>query len=227
MTGYYADKLSAERLEQCYRIAPPRVMQYLEAELTHVLSRIRSGDDVLDQGCGYGRIMPSLAAKAGLVVGIDIAMASLQLAREHLHHSDNCSLACMDAARTAFAAGVFDVVICIQNGISAFHVDQRNLILESLRVCKPGGIILFSTYSANFWTDRLAWFRLQVEAGLLGEIDEKRTGEGTIVCKDGFRATTVKAKKFRELTSGLDAKIEILEVDDSSLFCEIQKPVAD
>ena len=227
MTGYYSEKLAAERLEQCYRIAPPRVKQYLKAELTHVLTRIRPGDEVLDQGCGYGRIMPQLAVAAGMVVGIDTSLDSLRSARQRLERVKNCHLACMDAVRTAFADGVFDVVLCIQNGISAFHVDQRELVRESVRIARPGGLVLFSTYAARFWPDRLAWFRLQAEAGLLGEIDEELTGDGVIVCKDGFKATTVDAGRFKELTSGLDVAAKIVEVDDSSLFCEIHKPVAD
>ncbi len=227
MTGYYSDQLAAERLEQCYRIAPPRVVQYLEAELAHVLTRVRPGDEILDMGCGYGRILPQLAARAGMVVGIDTSLASLRSARHRQGQLDNCHLVCMDAVRTAFADGVFDVVLCIQNGISAFHVDQRELIRESIRITRQGGTALFSTYSGEFWPDRLAWFRLQSEAGLLGEIDEDRTGNGVIACKDGFRATSVDTERLRELTSELGVRTEILEVDESSLFCEIHKPGTD
>ncbi|MCP4685703.1 MAG: class I SAM-dependent methyltransferase [bacterium] len=225
MTGYYSNNLASERLEQCYRIAPPRIVRYLEAELAHALSRIKPGDEVLDEGCGYGRLMPSLAAKAGTVTGIDTSPASLRSARDRLKPLDNCHLACMDAARTAFSESVFDVVLCLQNGISAFHVDQRELIRESLRITRPAGIALFSTYAAAFWDERLAWFRLQAEAGLLGEIDEERTGNGVIVCKDGFRATSLNAEGFLESTSDLRAGVEIVEIDGSSLFCEIRKPL--
>jgi hypothetical protein len=37
MTGdqeYYSEKLSAERLKKCYDIAPSRVRQYLDAEIS-------------------------------------------------------------------------------------------------------------------------------------------------------------------------------------------------
>lgn len=224
LTGYYSEKLAAERLEQCYRIAPPRIVQYLEAELAHVLARLRPGDEVLDLGCGYGRIMPQLAAVAGMVVGIDTSLVSLLAARKRLNRLKNCYLVCMDAVRTAFAEGVFDVVLCIQNGISAFHVDQRDLVRESVRITRPGGRVLFSTYSAEIWPDRLAWFRLQAKAGLLGEIDEEKTGDGVIVCRDGFRATTVGPERFAELASELEVAVELIEVDSSSLFCEVHKP---
>ncbi len=222
-SGYYNDKLSAEKLRRCYEIAPPRVCQYLEAEENHVLERIRPGDVVLELGCGYGRILPGLARKAGWVAGIDTSLASLLLAREMIDSISNCHLLCMDAIQLAFRDRVFDCVICIQNGISAFRVNQQKLIKESLRVIKPGGVALFSSYSDRFWEDRLHWFQLQSEAGLLGEIDYEETGDGVIVCKDGFIATTVRPHQFRSLTAGTNVSTKIVEVDESSLFCEITR----
>ena len=217
---YYDDHLCAHRLKRCYEIAPPRVQQYLEAEIEHVLRHVRSTDSVLELGCGYGRVLAPLARRARVVIGIDTSLASLHLAGHEIE-SGRCHLICMDASRLGFADGTFDCVICIQNGTSAFHVDQRVLIRESVRVTKPGGIALFSSYAARFWDHRLEWFRMQVAEGLLGEIDYEKTGDGVIVCKDGFTATTLGPDEFRDLTSDLDAQVGIEEVDGSSLFCEI------
>jgi 2-polyprenyl-6-hydroxyphenyl methylase/3-demethylubiquinone-9 3-methyltransferase len=204
-----------------YEIAPPRVRRYLDAEVDHVQRKIRPGDIVIELGCGYGRILPKLAEKAGWVVGIDTSTLNLELAQLNLDAISNCSHSRMDASKLGFHDGVFDCVVCIQNGISAFHVDQRALIIESVRVAKAGGIVLFSSYSDKFWKQRVEWFELQSEAGLLGEIDYDRTRDGVIVCKDGFTATTVDAKHFRALTSDLNAEVRVAEVDESSLFCEI------
>jgi 2-polyprenyl-6-hydroxyphenyl methylase/3-demethylubiquinone-9 3-methyltransferase len=127
----------------------------------------------------------------------------------------------MDAAALGFRDRTFDRVICIQNGISAFHVDQRTLITESVRVTKQGGIALFSSYSDKFWEHRLDWFEAQSKAGLLGEINHEKTGNGIIVCKDGFTASTVRVDDFLALTSHLNVDVKIVEVDESSVFCEI------
>ncbi|UCE20455.1 MAG: class I SAM-dependent methyltransferase [Gemmatimonadota bacterium] len=221
MRGYYSDTLSAQRLKQVYEIAPPRVQQYLTAEVEHVLQYLTPGDWVLELGCGYGRMIPELSKKTGKIIGIDTSLCSLLLGEEFLSNIQNCYLTCMNAVQLAFPNHVFDMVVCIQNGISAFHVDQKELLRESIRVTKPGGVALFSSYSAKFWEDRLDWFRLQSEAGLVGEIDFEKTVNGEIVCKDGFTATTVGPGKFRLLTEELDADVRIFEVDESSLFCEI------
>jgi len=221
MKGYYKEKLASEKLLKVYEIAPPRVQQYLSAELDFVLKKISSKDLVLDLGCGYGRIIPQLARRAKFVVGIDTSYASLLMGKKMLSNISNCLLMEMNAINLGFLDHSYDVVICIQNGISAFHVDQKKLIRESIRVTRRGGTILFSTYSEKFWNNRLHWFQLQANAGLLGEIDLEKTGNGVIICKDGFTATTVSPAQLLELTREFDVPATIMEVDESSVFCEI------
>jgi ubiquinone/menaquinone biosynthesis C-methylase UbiE len=222
MSRYYDECLSGERLKKVYDISTPRIERYLESEINFVLDHINPESIVLDLGCGYGRAIPHLMKKASYVIGIDNSFGNLIYGREYLRKYHHYSFLCMDAAETGLKTNSFDAVICIQNGISAFHVDQKKLLRESMRLCKKNGAALFSTYSPKFWEHRLEWFRLQSEAGLLGEIDIEKTKDGIIVCKDGFKATTVSAERFLELTEGLSAKSEVIEIDDSSLFCVIR-----
>jgi SAM-dependent methyltransferase len=224
MQGYYAEKLSARRLRRCYDLAPPRVKQYLQAEIDHVLSRMKPGAAVLELGCGYGRVLRHLAKKAGAVLGIDTSWQSLLAAVTFLIHEGRCHLALMDATCLGFPDGTFDMVVGIQNSISAFQVDQVTLMAEAVRVTRGGGRVLFSSYADRFWDDRLAWFELQATHGLIGEIEYGASGEGTIVCKDGFRATTVSHSRFRALTHRLGLEPRLEEVDGSSLFCELEVP---
>lgn len=223
MENYYTEKLAAESLKKCYETAPPRVQQYLRAEVDFVLGSVRPGDLVLDLGCGYGRVIPQLARRAGFVIGVDNSHPSLLLAKEFLRDIPNFLLLEMDAVHLALLDDSFDVVICIQNGISAFHADPKQLIWQSLRVAKSGSTVLYSTYSENFWPHRLDWFERQAEAGLLGEIDYQKTGNGVIVCKDGFKATTVSPDDFLALASGFNVESQLIEVDESSLFCKMMK----
>jgi len=221
MADYYSEKLSADRLRRCYEIAPPKVRRYLRAEIDHALTKIRPGATVLELGCGYGRILAGLAGRAWRIIGIDTSRASLAAGRENLVSFSNYALIQADAIRLPFPDRSFGVVVCLQNGISAFHVDPERLIEESVRVTKPGGTVLFSSYSNRFWSHRLAWFELQATEGLVGEIDYEKTGAGRIVCKDGFTAVTVGPAEFRRLTASLPAETAIYEIDDSSIFCEI------
>jgi 2-polyprenyl-6-hydroxyphenyl methylase/3-demethylubiquinone-9 3-methyltransferase len=218
--NYYAQKLAADKLRQVYGIASPRVRQYLDSEIDFVMERIKPGDRVLELGCGYGRVLEKLATRTHRVLGIDTSIQSLLLAAAG-PEGPNFTLAAMNAVQTAFRDDSFDVTVCIQNGISAFKVDRKRLFSEAVRITRPGGRVLFSSYADSFWPERLEWFRRQAEHGLLGEIDESKTGNGVIVCKDGFKATTIGPDEFNALGAELGYHIDITIVDDSSVFCEL------
>jgi len=222
--GYYSEKLAGKRLRECYDIAPARVKQYLDAEIQYVLSRTKPEDSVLELGCGYGRVTIEIAGVAKRVVGIDTSTESLELARSRVKSGISCEFLEMDATTLLFDDNGFDLVVCIQNGICAFGADPFILVKEAIRVARPGGNILFSSYSSNFWAHRLEWFELQSNHGLLGKIDYDTTGDGVIVCKDGFRAGAMGEAEFRELCKRIESEPNIYEVDGSSLFCELVKP---
>lgn len=219
--SYYKRKLAANRLLLCYETAPRRIRQYLDSEIRFVASNIKGADTVLELGCGYGRVMKEISRVIPKVVGIDNSKESLALARNFLENVNNYAVLVMDASQMAFRTHAFDSVICVQNGVSAFGVVKERLIAEAVRVTKFSGTILFSSYSPKIWEDRLDWFRKQSQLGLIGEIDEEKTGNGTIVCKDGFRATTVEAAEFIEMFSRHGLKASIVEVDESSVFCKV------
>ncbi|MCK5238912.1 MAG: class I SAM-dependent methyltransferase [Candidatus Thorarchaeota archaeon] len=222
MGQYYTESLSAERLKRCYEIAPPRTIQYLEAEAQYVLSYISSNDRVLELGCGYGRFLEQLVAVCQSVVGIDISLGNLIMAERTLGSNHHLGLVQMNSSTLGFSDGEFDAVLCIQNGISAFKIDPLVLIRESIRLTRPEGVCIFTSYSDKFWKPRLDWFRLQSEEGLLREIDWDATQNGVIVCKDGFRATTYRPEDFRKFADIIGVESNIVEIDGSSICCVIK-----
>jgi ubiquinone/menaquinone biosynthesis C-methylase UbiE len=219
MDNYYGLKLHGHSLKRCYEIASPRIKQYLDAEVKYLLKAIPPRSQVLELGCGYGRVLACLAKDSREIVGVDTSTDSLILAKQLLCGIPACNVLAMNALGLGFRDNFFDCVICIQNGISAFNVDQRALIQESIRVAKDQGQVFFSSYTDKIWPERLHWFELQAEAGLIGEIDWQQTRDGIIVCKDGFRASAITAERFRELTDGMPVSMAIEEVDESSVFC--------
>ena len=223
MKNYYSEKLNSNKLQRSYDVASDRVKQFLEEEIVFVLEKISRNDVVLDLGCGYGRVSTKLIEKAKQVVGIDISEENIRLANDQYRFSEFIDYYVMDASDLKFPDGFFDVAICVQNGVSAFKIDPKRLISEALRVIKKTGIVLVSSYSEKFWNERLQWFQIQAAEGLIGEIDYKLTSEGTIVCKDGFRATTFSKNDFIELATNFDVDTKIYEVDYSSVFCEMKK----
>ena len=220
---YYREKLSGFRLRECYEIAPDRIRQYLEAEIQFVLSNVKDASLVLELGCGYGRVLKPIASYVSFVIGCDISDDSLQLAKSYVRPFRNYMLVQTDAAELGFRSNLFDAVLCIQNGLSAFEADSNRVIRESIRVTKNNGTILFSSYSPKIWEERLKWFRKQSEAGLLGKIDDHRTSNGTIACYDGFTATTFSGTDFVKLFAEAGQHAQVIEIDNSSLFCRVTK----
>lgn len=221
MGSYYLQKLPARRLKQVYDLVPIPVLRYLAAEIAYVQARIPPGCRVLELGCGYGRVLRELSPRAGLLAGIDTSFGSLRMGKDYLAQCTDVLLVQMDASDLAFSPRTFDLVCCIQNGISAFHVDQRQVMSAAVGVTRPGGRVLFSSYAEAFWEDRLNWFRLQARHGMLGEIDEAATGRGVIVCTDGFQATTVTPDQFMALSQGLGKTTTVDIVAASSVFWDI------
>lgn len=221
MSDYYTNNLSAGRLKRVYDIAPSRVKQFLKAEIDYILNKIKQDDSVLELGCGYGRVLKELYVKTSNLTGIDISNENIQFGISEYLSSDIAKMYTMDAISLDFPSCQFDIVLCIQNGISAFKINPELLVKKALRVTKPGGIFIMSSYSDKFWKTRLEWFNLQAKEGLLGEIDYDLTGDGIICCKDGFRATTFGHRDFANLLSNMNLDFKISEVDNSLIFCEI------
>ncbi len=220
MKDYYARKLSAEKLSLCYEIAPPRVKQYLEAEIIFSLKFIQKDDLVLELGCGYGRILQRFSENCAQAFGIDSSYESLRWGKENGFDLKSVT---NNASKLCFKDHAFNRVFCIQNGLSAFNVDPRVLVRECLRMIKPGGTAIFSSYSDRFWEDRLEWFRIQSRFDLIGEIDELKTQNGIIICKDGFTARTIRPEDFLSISQELGIKAQIEEVDNSSIFYIVTK----
>jgi len=175
-------------------------------------------------GAEHSVAIRSTDGRVHTVVGIDTSLANLRMAAKFTGRKRSLRLLCMDAIYMGFRDHIFDLTLCVQNGICAFAVDQQKLVREALRVTRSGGLLLFSSYSAQFWEHRLQWFEIQSAHRLIGEIDHQATGNGVIVCKDGFRATTADRTMFETLAAGLGVTPRITEVDGSSLFCEIVVP---
>lgn len=224
MGNYYAESLNSQKLFQVYNTAIPRIRQYFEAEIDFVRQQLTGRERVLEVGAGYGRIVRALAPSCASILGMDISPDSVILGKEYLKDFPNADMVEMDVHHMHFDQS-FDVTLCLQNALSAMRADDQ-VIQNILGLLSPGGTAFFSTYSANFWAWRIAWFQEQADKGLLGELDLEKTKDGVIVCKDGFRATTQTPEEYEAIGRASGLPYEVTEVDGSSLFLVIRKPLS-
>ena len=115
---------------------------------------------VLDVGCGGGLLSEALASCGARVTGIDMADASLAVARRHMKDSGLV----IDYRQTMAEAladespGRYDVVVCME---LLEHVPRPASILDACaRLVRPGGDVFFATVNRTW----LAWLLVIVVA---------------------------------------------------------------
>lgn len=104
---------------------------------------------VLDIGCGGGILAESMARAGAYVTGLDMAEASLEVAKLHgLESGIKVDYVCATAESYAEQhAGQFDVVTCME---MLEHVpDPASVVMACAKLVKPGGHVFFSTLNRN------------------------------------------------------------------------------
>lgn len=220
--NYYAQNLNSNMLFEVYDTKLNRIKQYLNAEIAFVKNCLIGDENVLELGTGYGRIVKELSGYCQSIVGIDISSESVDLGNVYVKDCPNAKLMNGDVHSMRFEEQ-YDVVLCLQNGLSAMKITTSDMIDKILDMVVDGGKVFFSTYSDKFWDHRLLWFEEQAEKGLLGEIDYSKTKNGVICCKDGFKSTSQSKEELESIGKLSKCSYEIHEVDESSVFLIIRK----
>ena len=108
-----------------------------------------AGKKVLDIGCGGGILAEAMARHGADVTAIDLAEASLSVARLHQLES-GLDIDYRNISAEALAeqeAASFDVVTCLE---MLEHVpDPASVVQACASLCKPGGLVAFSTINRN------------------------------------------------------------------------------
>jgi len=108
-----------------------------------------AGSKVLDVGCGGGILSEALAREGATVTGIDLAAASIDVARRHARDADLSIDYAVSAAEDLATAqpAAFDLVCCLE---MLEHVpDPAAVVAACAALVKPGGDVVFSTINRN------------------------------------------------------------------------------
>ena len=108
-------------------------------------ARIKSGQRVLDVGCGTGPVAVTAARRGAKVTGLDLTPELLEHAKENSKVAEvEVEWRQGDAEALPFEDATFDVVVSQFGHIFAPRPEVA--VKEMLRVLKPGGAIAFSTW---------------------------------------------------------------------------------
>jgi 2-polyprenyl-6-hydroxyphenyl methylase/3-demethylubiquinone-9 3-methyltransferase len=108
-----------------------------------------NGQTILDVGCGGGILSEAMAAEGATVTGIDLAEASLQVAKLHLLESKlKVNYQCIAVETLAEQQPQhYDAITCLE---MLEHVpDPASIIQACSKLVKPGGKLFFSTINRN------------------------------------------------------------------------------
>jgi ubiquinone/menaquinone biosynthesis C-methylase UbiE len=116
--------------------------------------RLGAGNAVLDVCCGAGAsAIPAARAvgAAGRVIGIDVAVPLLDLARQKVVREGlaNVEFRPGDAMSTGLPGGSFDAVVCV---FGVFFVpDMAAFAAEMWRMVRPGGVLAITTWGPGLF----------------------------------------------------------------------------
>lgn len=105
---------------------------------------IQPEDQVLDVGCGVGRLMKPLAEKCAKVTGVDVNENMIRFAEEYLDGVENTACYVFNGVRLPFGDNTFDKAFSF---ITVMHIEKHEafvLMSEVFRVLKEGGRFVFN-----------------------------------------------------------------------------------
>lgn len=105
-------------------------------------------DEILEIGCGSGRLTLPIARKCRKITGVDSSEAMLDVARRKAKRRTNIELLKLDARKTLpFEDSSFDKVVC---PLVLNHIEDIDKFFRSAnRVMKRGGILVFDDALPN------------------------------------------------------------------------------
>ena len=107
---------------------------------------IKSGDAVLDLGCGAGRTTLHIHTITDKVIGTDISDVMIQTAKGKY---PGIEFRVMDASKIDYPDNHFDVIVFSYNGLCYLYPEEKRnaSIKEIYRVLKNGGKFIFSSFT--------------------------------------------------------------------------------
>ncbi len=162
------DSLS-KRIEECFNkisfVLPSDIKEndFLLREVMSWFKEIK-GINILDVGCAKGRFVKTLYEKGTIISGIDITKNFIIMAKKKVPRAN---LVSANAIEIPFKNNFFDGILCIE--VIEHIPDTEKVIIEMLRVLKPGGKIII--IDKNIFS---LHFKYLIPTWLYKRIQEKR-----------------------------------------------------
>ena len=151
---------------------PPEAYKNLFKQEREILKEnIKTGNSVLDIGCGDGRNILSIVDITKNIIGVDIDIKAVRAARKNLKENPEVYIIQGSVFELPFVSNVFDVSIFLMTLVN-LKDKKLDALLEIKRVTKEGGKIILSVYSEKAKRVRLLAYR-QIGVPIERIVDDK------------------------------------------------------
>lgn len=154
IAGFFdrAVRTSPEASVALYSLGDPAILAQATAEIVSWLEGhdlLHPGADVLDLGCGFGRVSEALSPRCRSVLGLDVSAGMIAEARRRFGHLANLrfaqtagqDLAQLDAAAFDLVLAIDSFPYLVQAGLVAPH------LADARRVLRPHGAVVILNLS--------------------------------------------------------------------------------
>lgn len=164
---------------------------------------VHKQEQILDCGCGWGRVLKPVIERGANAVGIDISYKMLSAAKKHLQkHNLMAPLVRGNATSLPFRDESFDVVYCLLVIQHLSKEDAKKVLHEISRVLKKGGNA-FIRVPSRFAPENLLFAFLQFVSIHFFRLKDPirmrfyRIGEIKKMCHNLFSHCEITAHEFR------------------------------
>jgi ubiquinone/menaquinone biosynthesis C-methylase UbiE len=135
--------------------------EYDEVELWKIermmnLAGVFHGAQIIEPGCGIGRLTRILSSKIGRhghVLACDISQAMIDRCRLQPFEYDNVSFICCGIEEYTFAQGSYDIVIC--HNVFPHFDDKESCVRHLARALKQAGKFVVFHFHNSAWINDL------------------------------------------------------------------------
>ncbi len=146
MSKSYWEKISGKKIPSSLELNPV------------IHAYLKEGCEILDIGCGSGKVSIQLASPGNSVTGIDLNREGIELAKataKNLGLAERLEFRVGDASEMPFGNETFDFVI-IQAFLTSVpdRRERAGIMREACRVLKPGGCLYLAEFGQT-WNSKI------------------------------------------------------------------------
>ncbi len=173
---------------------PILLQQFFELDLKYIHTNLEANKEVLEVGCGFGRLLPELSKLSRNVTGIDFSDLQLSQAQEIVANLKNVQLLKMRAESMAFRSESFALSLCMNCTLGNMPNIEKTVVEEMVRVTKSGGKVIIRIF-ADTEAVRLAQYENYNRLGLTNI----RDNGSAITTDEGFYSRRFNKTELQEL----------------------------